>query len=74
MAKSCNEGSGNIPPEKNINMKNGKQPMVIRSKIVRMEAATIRLRAIIDTLVKNPTTANADNEPEDLYPRTTAVR
>jgi len=55
-----------MPPEKNIKMKNGKQPMVIRSKTERNKAATTRLMAIIDRLDKMPTTITAINEPELL--------
>jgi len=57
-------GSGNMPPEKNMRIKNGKQPIVNRSNIVRKYAATMRLMAIIDKHERRPTIDTATNEPD----------
>ena len=47
---------------KHIKMKNGKQPIVIRSKIVLSQAATRKLIPMIATLDSAVTTASADRD------------
>ncbi len=62
MLKNCRPGRGNILLEMNIRIKNRKQPMDIRSKMLRRKAATIRLIAIIESIHRIQITSAAFNE------------
>jgi hypothetical protein len=67
-------GRGNILPEKNIRIKNGKQPIVRTSNTVLRKLATTRLTATIERLEIIPTASTAPKPPAGLYPSASAVQ
>ena len=67
-------GRGNKPPEKNIKIKKGKQPMVIRSKMVLKKAATSKLMAMRERQERREMMRKGIMEKELWYPSQTAVK